>query len=341
MISLAARREPAKDYSGRMKNVLILGGTGFVGSHVCEKLVRAGWTVTLATRRRSNARHVMHLPSLTVQELDVHDASALERAAAGQDAVVNLVAILHGTQAAFDKAHVELPQKIADACARAGVGRLVHISALGVNAQKPGTLPSMYLRSKSMGEAILLASCSQLALTILRPSVIFGAGDKFLNVFAGLQKVFPFMPLAGAEARFQPVWVEDVAAAVVKSLERSGAGVQTLEACGPEVFTLKQLVEISAKLAGVNEGRGRPVFGIPAWAGALQARMMEMMPGAPLMSRDNLDSMRVPNVATPGMPGLSTLGLEPAALQAIARDYLSQGSPWHDLLGVCLRSHFR
>ncbi len=324
-----------------MKNVLILGGTGFVGSHVCEKLVRAGWNVTVATRRRSHARHVMHLPSLTVQELDVHDAAALARAATGQDAVVNLVAILHGTQAAFDKAHVELPQKIAAACTSAGVGKLVHISALGVNVQKPGAPPSMYLRSKSLGEAILLASCSQLALTILRPSVIFGAGDKFLNVFASLQKVFPFMPLAGAEARFQPVWVEDVAAAVVKSLERSGAGVQTLEACGPEVFTLKQLVEISAKLAGVNAGQGRPVFGIPGWAATLQARMMEMMPGAPLMSRDNLASMQVANVATPGMPDLSALGIQPAALQPIARDYLSQGSPWHDLLGVRLRSHFR
>jgi NADH dehydrogenase len=317
-----------------MKNVLILGGTGFVGSHVCEKLVRAGWNVTVATRRYNNARNLMHLPSMTVQELDVHDAVALERAAQGQDAIVNLVAILHGTQAAFDKVHVELPQKIANACASAKVSKLVHISALGVNTQKPGSLPSMYLRSKSMGEAILLASCSQLALTILRPSVIFGQGDQFLNVFASLQKVFPFMPLAGADARFQPVWVEDVATAVVKALERGGPGVQTLEACGPEVFTLKQLVEISATLAGVNRGHGRPVFGIPHWAGDLQARMMELMPGAPLMSRDNLASMQVPNVATTGMPDLSALGIQAAALQPIAADYLTQGASWHALLGV-------
>ena len=309
-----------------MNNVLILGGSGFVGSHVCEKLVRAGWSVTVATRRRSNARQVQHLPGLTVQELDVHDAAALARAAAGHDAVVNLIAILHGTQAAFNRVHVELPQKIAAACTSAGVGRLVHVSALGANAQKPGSLPSMYLRSKSLGEAMLLASCSPLALTILRPSVIFGAGDKFLNLFASLQKVFPLMPLAGADARFQPVWVEDVASAVVKSLERSGTGALTIEACGPEVFTLKQLVEISARLAGVNYGRGRPVIGLPAWAGALQARLMELKPGEPLMSRDNLASMRVPNVATPGMPGLETLGIQAAALQGIARSYLSQGS---------------
>lgn len=324
-----------------MKNVLILGGTGFVGAHVCEKLIRSGWSVTVATRRSSNARNVQHLPSLTVQELDVHDAAALARAAQDHDAVVNLVAILHGTPQAFNRVHVELPQKIAAACASAGVSQLVHISALGANAENPTALPSMYLRSKSLGETVLLAACSQMALTILRPSVIFGAGDKFLNLFASLQKTLPFMPLAGAEARFQPVWVEDVASAVVKSLERSAPGVQTLEACGPEVFTLKQLVELAAKLSGANRGRGRPVIPLPHWVADIQARMMELMPGEPLMSRDNLASMQVANVATPGMPGLEALGMQPAALVGVARDYLSQGSPWHDLLGVRLRSHFR
>jgi uncharacterized protein YbjT (DUF2867 family) len=323
-----------------MKNVLLLGGTGFVGAHVCEKLIRAGWSVTVATRRRSNARAVMHLPALTVRELNVHDFAALSRAMPGHDAVVNLVAILHGTQAAFHKVHVELVQKVADACGGANVGRLVHVSALGVHAQQPDSLPSMYLRSKSMGEAVLLATCNQLALTILRPSVIFGQGDRFLNLFASLQKVAPFVPLAGADARFQPVWVEDVASAVVKSLERQRVGVQTVEACGPEVFTLKELVQLAARLAGVNQGRGRPVIGLPHWAGVLQALLLEIKPGAPLMSRDNLASMQLANVATPGMPGLATLGIQPAALQPIARDYLSQGSPWHDLMGVRLRSHW-
>ena len=324
-----------------MKNVLVLGGTGFVGTHVCEKLIRAGWTVTVATRRRNNARSLLHLPSLTVRELDVHDFAALSRVMSGHDAVVNLVAILHGNQAAFDRVHTQLSQKIADACFTAGVGQLVHLSALGANPQQPGALPSMYLRSKSMGEAVLMATCSKLALTVLRPSVIFGQGDKFLNMFASLQKVFPCMPLAGAEARFQPVWVEDVASAVVKSLERQGAGLLSLEACGPDVFTLRQLVETAARLAGVNHGHGRPVIGLPRWAGALQARLMEFKPGEPLLSRDNLASMQVPSVATPGMPGLESLGIQAEALVPIARDYLAQGSPWHDLLGVRLRSHWR
>lgn len=322
-----------------MGNALVLGGTGFVGTHVCEKLVRAGWTVTVPTRRWNAARDVLHLPSMVVQELDVHDAAALTKLAQGHDAVVNLVAILHGDQKAFDKVHVELPQKIAAACASAGVRQLVHTSALGVNPQKPDAPPSMYLRSKSMGEAVLLGSCSQLALTILRPSVIFGADDQLLNRFASLQKRLPFMQLACADARFQPVWVEDVATAVVKSLERESPGVLTLEACGPDVFTLRQLVQLSARLAGIRQGLGRPVVALPHWAGVLQARLMECMPGTPVLSRDNLDSMQVDSVATPGMPGLSALGIHAAALEPIARDYLSQGVPWHDLLGVRMRTH--
>ena len=322
-----------------MKNALVLGGSGFVGAHVCEKLIRAGWTVTVPTRRRRNASAIQHLPSLNVRECDVHDAAALTKLAQGHDAVVNLVAILHGTQADFERVHVELPQKIAQACAAAGVGRLVHISALGADAQKADSLPSMYLRSKSRGEAVLLAHAEERALTILRPSVIFGPGDKFLNLFAGLQKLAPCVPLAGADARFQPVWVEDVATAVVRSLERGSVGARVLEACGPDAFTLKQLVQLSARLAGVNQGQGRPVFGIPGWAGALQAGLMELMPGPPLMSRDNLASMQVANVATPGMSDLSELDIQPAALEPIAADYLSSGSAWHALLGVRRRSH--
>ena len=317
-------------YSGRMKNVLVLGGAGFVGAHVCEKLVRQGYHVTLPTRRRINAQRLQHLPLVTVQELDVHDEAALTHAVQGHDAVVNLIAILHGNAAAFDKVHVVLPQKLARACQSQGVRQLVHISALGVSDTRPGSAPSEYLRSKGRGEAVLITAAaeSDLELTILRPSVIFGAEDKFLNMFASLQKVLPVMPLAGANARFQPVWVEDVATAVVRSLERgversqAGHAVRLLEACGPDVFTLKELVQLSARLSGVNHGHGRPVFALPGWMGRLQARLMELAPGEPLMSRDNLDSMKVDNVATGLVPGLSALGITPAALRPIAQHYL-------------------
>jgi NADH dehydrogenase len=313
-----------------MKNILVLGGAGYVGATVCEKLVRQGYRVTVPTRRLMNARHLQHLPTVTLLEMDVHDEAALERAVVGHDAVINLIAILHGSPAAFEKVHVDLPKKLVTACLAQGVRKLVHISALGVNGANPGSGPSGYLRSKERGEAMLLQAVagSDLELTMLRPSIIFGAKDKFLNLFAKLQSVFPVMPLAGANARFQPVWVDDVAAAVVQSLAQSVArppglpAVRILEACGPEVFTLKELVQLSAQLSGIRGGRGRPVIPLPDWAGRLQARMMEFAPGEPLMSRDNLDSMKVDNVATGKVSGLDALGIRAAALRPIAAQYL-------------------
>ncbi len=333
-----------------MKKILVLGGTGFVGTHVCEKLVQAGWQVTVPTRRRNNARNVMSLPGLTVLELDVHEEAALTRAVAGHDAVVNLVAILHGSQAAFDRVHVALPQKLARACLVAGVAQVVHVSALGANAHAPQATPSMYLRSKSQGEAVLMqaaqsdASVAQAGfdLSVLRPSVIFGAGDKFLNLFAKLQTVLPVMPLAGADARFQPVWVQDVASAVVHCLALPGGAQlpspRVLELCGPKVFTLRELVQLSARLSGVRGGRGRPVIGLPMWMGRLQANLMSLKPGEPLMSVDNLDSMQIDNVATGTLPGLAALGITPAALEPIAHDYLTRGQPQVGLPGLRLRA---
>lgn len=316
-----------------MKNVLVLGGTGFVGGPVCEVLLRQGWQVTVPTRQRSNAELLQRsLPEVRVLQLDVHDEAALTQALTGQQAVVNLVAILHGTADAFEKVHVDLPRKLVRACSAAGIRQMVHISALGADAAQPKSAPSMYLRSKGQGEAVLLrgAGLGQQAnfdLTILRPSVIFGVGDKFLNVFAQLQKVLPVMPLAGATTRFQPVWVQDVASAVVRCLERTEfAGASKaplfLELCGPDVFTLRQLVQLSAQLSGVRGGRGRPVLALPRWLARLQATLMELAPGEPLMSRDNLNSMTVDNVASGKVPGLFYLGIEAASLVPIASAYL-------------------
>lgn len=318
-----------------MKNVLVLGGTGFVGTPVCEKLVRLGWHVTVPTRKRMHARHIQHLPGLTVLELDVHDDVALARAVAGHDAVVNLVAILHGDQASFQRTHVSLPSKLAHACALFGVKQVVHLSALGADALQPEQAPSMYLRSKGEGEAVLMQAAAGAGagvvgtvgfdLTVLRPSVIFGAGDKFLNLFAKLQRVLPVMPLAGASAHFQPVWVQDVASAVVCSLQGNSvaSSPRTIEACGPEVFTLKQLVQLAAQLSGLAGGFGRPVLPVPLWVGRLQATVLGWAPGEPMMSVDNLDSMKVPSVATGKHPGLASLGITASALQPIAQGYLS------------------
>lgn len=318
-----------------MKKILILGGTGFVGRHVCEKLTQLQWRVTVPTRHEANARDIQMLPALDVVQANVHDEAALTRLVAGHDAVVNLIAILHGTQEAFQRTHVQLPEKLARACAATGVQRLVHVSALGADMRNPDVAPSMYLRSKGHGEVALHAAA--LELTVLRPSVMFGADDKFLNTFARLQKIFPVIPLAASHALFQPVWVEDVASAIVFCLQDAHTHAtvdQTFEACGPGVFTLRQLVELAGRLSGINEGRGRPVIPLPAALGRLQARLMELAPGEPLMSRDNLDSMRLPNIATGNLPGLAALGITPAALEAVAPTYLGPLSG-----GWGLRSH--
>ena len=327
-----------------MKKIIVLGGTGFVGAHICEKLVRDGWAVTVPTRRWIKANDIMHLPGLTVLELDANDEAALTQAVAGHDALVNLVAILHGTQKAFERTHVELPRKIARACLAGGVSQVVHISALGADAQQIDTLPSMYLRSKSEGEAVLTQAATGggasgqegFDLSILRPSVIFGAQDKFINVFAKLQRIFPVMPLAGATARFQPVWVEDVAQAVVNCLAGASQAPspRIIEAVGPEVFTLKELVQLSAKLAGIGGGSGRPVFALPEWAGRIQAKVMSLAPGEPVMSDDNLDSMKVDNIATGQHSGLASLGITASALQPIAQEYLNDRNVRSGLMGV-------
>ena len=300
-----------------MKKILVLGGTGFVGSHICQKLAALPVRITLPTRRPENAKHLQSLPTVDVLQADVHDEAALTHMAAGHDAVVNLIAILHGTEATFNRVHVELPQKLLRACKTNGVRRVVHVSALGAALDAP----SMYQRSKARGEQVLKAGA--LDLTLLRPSVIFGAEDKFLNVFAKLQQIFPVIPLAGVDTRFQPVWVQDVAQAVVHCLQHPETAGQTFDLCGPEVMTLKQLLQLAGKASGIRHGEGRPVFGLPLALGRLQAALMALAPGEPLMSRDNLDSMAVDNVTDGRLPGLAALGIKPASVEAVAPGYLS------------------
>ena len=321
-----------------MKRVLLIGGTGFVGRHVCERLARRHWAMTVVTRRADQAAAVQHLPRLTVVQADVHDEATLRRLLPGHDAVVNLVAILHGSEAAFEHTHVELPAKLARACLTTGVKRLVHISALGAEPAAAQSAPSRYLRSKSRGEAELQAAAAQgLQLTVLRPSVIFGADDRFLNLFAALQRVFPVMPLAGARARFQPVWVEDVAQAVAHCLQDARTAGQTYELCGPRIYTLAELVRLAGCAAGIAHGRGRPVIPLPASLGRLQALLMEWAPGPTLMSRDNLDSMQADNVASGRVPGIAALGITPTGPAAVAPSCLGPAADRH----VTLRSQFR
>ena len=315
-----------------MKKILILGGTGFVGRHLCEKLAESAnaaastegtagtagtaesYRATVLTRRRANAAHLQTFPMVDVIEGSAHDAASLAPLLAEHDAVVNLIAILHGSQAAFDKAHVDLLQTLVSACRTADLKRIVHVSSLGADANAP----SMYQRSKARGEAVLAAS--GLDISVLRPSVIFGAEDKFLNTFATLQKMLPFIPLAGSTAKFQPVWVENVASALVECLRDNNTIGQTYEACGPDVLSLKQLVQ----MAGQYSGHNKPVIGLPDGLARIQAALMELAPGEPIMSRDNLDAMKVDNISGGILPGLAALGITPAALSTVVPFYLGK-----------------
>lgn len=295
--------------------IVLVGGTGFVGSAIANRLSAAGVGVLVPTRRRSRAAHLLLLPTVEVVEADVHDPATLAGLFAGADTVVNLVGVLHSPSdqpwgAAFEQAHVELPRRIIAACEQAGVRRLVHVSALGADAGGP----SEYQRSKAAGEAVVRTARGE--WVILRPSVIFGRADRFLNLFASLARAFPVLPLAGANARLQPVWVEDVADVVWRCLCDPTAAGQTFEVAGARVYTLRELVRYVSALIG----RPRPVLALPEALGMLQAWLMEFAP-QPLMSRDNLRSLRVDNVAG-GAP--LPFGLAPAALEAVAPLWLGK-----------------
>lgn len=295
-------------------DVLVLGGTGFVGRHVVARLVADGHRVVVPTRRRDRAREVMLLPTVTVAETDVNEPRQLAPLVAGADAVVNLVGILHEQGGAtFERAHVELPRSVIAACKAAGVRRLVHMSALG--AARDG--PSRYQRSKGEAEALVMAS--GLDWTIFRPSVIFGRGDSFLNLFAKLVALVPIVALASPGARFQPVWIGDVAHCFAQAVADERTVGQRYDLAGPNVYTLRQLVEYVQRLTGHR----RPIVPLGPGLSALQARLLELLP-VKLMTRDNLASMQQDNVTDAPFPAV--FGIAPKALESIAPEYLGPGA---------------
>lgn len=295
--------------------VAVLGGSGFVGQRVCHALAAAGYRVRVATRDRERAKErLILLPTAEVTVTDIHDPAQLAGLVRGADAVVNLVGVLHDGRGArsFQEAHVGLARKVVAACRSSGVGRLLHMSALCAGT----AAPSAYLRSKGEGEAAVRES--GLAWTIFRPSVIFGRGDSFLNLFAQVLRLSPVVALACPGARFQPVYVEDVAAAFVKSLSRPDSVGRSYDLCGPRVYTLRELVEY----VGAVTGRRRPIIGLNDGLSYLQAFAMELLP-VRLMTRDNYRSMQVDNVSRDDFP----FGIVPAALEAVAPSYLGNRTP--------------
>jgi uncharacterized protein YbjT (DUF2867 family) len=303
------------------RNILVIGGSGFVGSAIVRKLVAGGRRVVVPTRRRERAKHLIVLPTVDVVEIDVHDDAALAGLVAGKDAVVNLVGILHGDQGQpygkrFQAAHVDLPRRVAAACTAAAVSRLLHMSALGVSIDAP----SMYLRSKAAGEAAVREAAGSTAVTMFRPSVIFGRDDRFLNLFARMQEFLPLMALGRPDSRLQPVYVEDVASAFVNALDNRATFGRTYDLAGPKAYTLRDIIAF----AGRASGHPRPVIGLPDSLAYLQAWLMEFAP-VELISRDNLDSLAVDSVSTAAFP--AELDVQAASMEAVMTDILAQHTP--------------
>jgi uncharacterized protein YbjT (DUF2867 family) len=302
-----------------VQRVVVVGGSGFVGRHLVARLSAAGHAVVVPTRRRESAKHLILLPTVEVVEADVHDRAALARLLAGATAVVNLVGILNESgRATFARSHVELARTLTAACATAGVRRFLQMSAL--HADPAG--PSRYQRSK--GEAETIVKASPLAWTIFRPSVIFGPEDSFLNLFAQLSRLLPVVALASPDARFQPVYVGDVAHCMAHALDDDATQLQSYDLCGPTAYTLRDLV----RYVGQVSGAVRPIIPLGPRLSRLQAIALEMLPGT-LMSRDNLASMERDSVCGCDFP--PEFGFRPHALEAIVPAYLG-----HD----AARSHY-
>jgi uncharacterized protein YbjT (DUF2867 family) len=297
-----------------IKKVLLLGGSGFIGTYIANRLSQRGIELTIPTRRRERNKALIIQPGVEMPEADINCEKTLTELMRGHDAVINLVGILHSRD--FAQAHVELPKKIIAACKATGVRRLVHMSAL--NADSNG--PSEYLRSKGDGEAVVLAAQGDLDVTVFRPSVIFGLGDAFLSMFASVLKKVPFFPLGFGHARFQPVWAADVADAFVDCLADVNTYGQAYELAGPKTYTLRELVDYTKELTGSN---ATIVPLSEGWA-YLQAGLMWLAP-SPMLSPDNLRSMEKDSVCegTVNVPA----NWRPTALESIAPTYIALNTP--------------
>jgi uncharacterized protein YbjT (DUF2867 family) len=293
----------------KLDNVLALGGSGFIGRHLTAELVRRGIRVTVPARRRERAKHLILLPTVDVVEADINQPGVLERLARDQDAVINLVGVLQGD---FARVHAELPREIVRACRAASVKRLLHMSALGASPDAP----SEYQRTKAQGEHAVLGA-EDLHVTVFRPSVVFGPEDTFLNRFAAMARLLPVLAVPCPEARFQPVYVGDVARAMAVALADTETFGQRYDLGGPQEYTLKQLVE----LVCLFTHRRRLVIGLSPRLSYVQAWLLEHLPGK-LMTRDNYRSMQVPNTTHAEWPLP-----ERHSLEAIAPAYLAPSGP--------------
>jgi uncharacterized protein YbjT (DUF2867 family) len=292
--------------------IVLLGATGFVGHRLLPELSAAGHRCTVLSRYTPACRELTIIPGVEVRQADIYDDEQLKKHFEGADAVINLVGILNESGRkgkGFNRAHVELVEKIISACRASGVRRLVQVSAL--NAGKGS---SHYLVSKGRAEEVIRAA-DDLDSTIVQPSVIFGDGDSFFNRFAGLLKLAPVLPLACPEAKMQPVWVGDVATAITRALADPETFGQTLIMVGPEAFSLRELVEFTATVVGLK----RKIMGLPDSLSRLQGRLLDFVPGKPFSS-DNYKSLQVDNTSVEN--SLWRFGIKPRSLASVVPGYL-------------------
>jgi uncharacterized protein YbjT (DUF2867 family) len=299
----------------RTQSITVLGGTGFLGTRLVARLIKDGLRVTVLSRDREQHKHLLVLPGLTLENCDVYDQAQLSEHFRGKDVVINLIGILNErgfSGQGFRRAHTELTQGVLLAARSAGVTRLLQVSAL--KAAVDG--PSYYLRSKGEAERLIRESGSALDWTIFQPSVMFGPGDSFLNRFAGLLATIPWIfPLAMPNARFQPVLVDDVIEAILRCLHGGASSRQTYELGGPQIYSLREIVGLVAKITGQR----RWITGLPDVAARIQALVMDFVPGRPFSS-DNYRSLTIDSVCAED--GFARLGIKPQSMVATARQYL-------------------
>jgi uncharacterized protein YbjT (DUF2867 family) len=302
----------------RNRRTAVLGGSGFIGRYVVQRLAARGDVVPVGCRHAEEAKFLMTLGNvgqIAAVNIAIDDEQRLPAFLAGNDALVNCVGILrqNGSQT-FERAHHLGPARMARLAREAGIERLVHISAIGADLRSP----SAYARTKAAGEAAVRDAFP--TATILRPSVVFGPEDQFFNRFAAIAMISPALPLiGGGRTRFQPVYVGDVADAVLKCLEDPATAGRTYELGGPRIYTFRELLEL---LLGEIR-RKRLLIGLPFGAAAFQARLMSILPNPPL-TPDQVELLKRDNVVSSGALTLATLGISATAVEGILPSYLDR-----------------
>lgn len=301
--------------------IVLTGATGFLGRHLLPRLVAAGHDCVALTRYAPGCRDLAVLPGVSVVQADVFDPEQLDPHLVGADAVINMVGILNESGRkgkGFQRVHVDLAATLLEACKDHAIRRFLQVSAVGA-----GEGDSHYLVSKGKAEELIRAT-DGIDATIVQPSVIFGRGDAFFNRFAGLLKVAPVLPLACPDARMQPVWAGDVSELITRAIDDPGAAGRTLVAVGPRQYSLRELVELTARLAGLK----RRIVGLPDGLSRLQGRLMDFVPGKPFSS-DNYRSLQTPN--TSDQNSLPDYGIRPRSVESTVPEYLGGSRRQHRL----------